>query len=203
MPKPPKKIINRKLWIILGGILLANLIVWGIITYGNIFLKRGSNQSPYRKMVTAPALLPHFEIKNSDGVVFSPKALDAKLNVIIFFTLKDCPGCLFEAEFWSEASRMFSEDNVKFFGVTCERDREAISMFCDEYGILFPIIQDREQIIEKKILSIGSIAKLNLITPFKIYVYNNEIIHVEGAKKIEEEQREFPVRVIELYYKIR
>jgi peroxiredoxin len=185
---------KRTIWFILGIVILANVIVWEIAIYRNLAPKKEAVSSPYRSMAIPRLPLPDFSA--------NPLSLGARLNVLIFFTFEDCPTCLFEAEFWGDTSRLFKEEEVRFFGITTEIDDKDIEMFCREYGMAFPIIKDPTGLIKSKILSIKEIAKLKLITPFKIFVGNNEIVHVEGAKKETGEQQQFPARVLELFYRL-
>jgi peroxiredoxin len=139
-----------------------------------------------------PVKLPHFVLKNDIGAVLDSNDLNARLNVLIFFTLEDCPACLYEAEFWGEAAQVFSRSDVGFWGITTEKDRNRIQEFISEYQISFPIFMDKDGKLKEKILSTDTALKMAIATPFKVFVNRNrEIIRIEGPKKDVEEQKLF------------
>ncbi len=168
---------NKVIKLIFLLIVLNFIILWYVIYKSSFF-----------KKVT----LPSFKLTTYEGKTITTEDLNAKLNILIFFTLEDCPACLFEAEFWGQASQKFENDKVKFIGITSEENGERVSRFCNAYKILFPILYDKNEDLKNKISS-----KLNIkvITPFKIFVSHNKIILYESPTKNAQEQREFINRV--------
>lgn len=160
------------------------------------------NKNPYRSIDLDMILLPSFKIDGgfkNDG--FCSDDLNAKLNILIFFTFQDCPSCLFEAEFWSYTAKMFADD-VKFIGIVNEKNDEYISSFIEEYDISFPIIIDDNDILKNNILSLKDISDKGIITPFKIFITNHHIFHIEGPSKNLDRQENFSERVLRLLEKI-
>jgi peroxiredoxin len=118
--------------------------------------------------------------------------LNARLNVLIIFTLEDCPACLYEAEFWGEAAQVFSRADVGFWGITTEKDRNRIKEFISEYQLTFPIFFDADGKLKEQLLSIAADLKMRIATPFKVFVNRDrEIIRIEGPEKDVEKQRLF------------
>jgi peroxiredoxin len=185
-------------------IVLANLIVWGYVLFKKQNLRKASAQNSNRCIIHQKIKLPYFDIGNDNGTLITPDILDAKLNILIFFTLADCPSCLYEAEFWSEASQIFHKSDVSFWGVTTGGDRINIQEFLQEYRISFPIIFDKKDSLKEKILSKDEISRMNITTPFKIFVNrNHEIVHIEGSRKDAEQQRLFPVRISQILLELK
>jgi len=140
--------------------------------------------------------LPHFTLKNLDGEWVTPDYFDAKLNILIFFSFKDCSSCLYEAEYWGEAPHVFSKSDVILSGITNETDRGALNEFSSEYRLSFPIILDENFSLRDKIVQISKDSRLNISTPFKVFVNrNHEIIYVEGPVKDVDSQRLFTDRI--------
>jgi peroxiredoxin len=195
-----KKIIINTLFILMA---IISFIILGIILIDKPNSKmKIPNKNPYRSIDLARVLLPSFKI---DGVFendgFSSDDLNAKLNILIFFTFEDCSSCLFEAEFWSLTAKMFADD-VKFFGIVNKKNDEYISSFIEEYDISFPIIIDDNDILKNNILSLKNISDKGIITPFKTFITNQHIFHIEGPSKNLERQEKFPERVLRLLEKI-
>ncbi len=188
-----KKWHKNILWLIVACLVIANLVVWG----GRLLKKKNlKNESMHGPGPVAsldkPLKLPHFLLQNDNGAVIDFNGLNARLNVLIFFTLEDCPACLYEAEFWGEAAQAFSRTDVSFWGITTEKDRNRIQEFISEYQISIPIFFDEDGKLKKKILSTDAALKMGITTPFKVFVsQNREIIRIEGPKKDVEQQRLF------------
>lgn len=188
-----KKWHKNILWLIAAGLVIANLVVWG----GRLLKKRNLNNESMHGMgsgvsLVEPVKLPHFVSKNDNGAVLDSNDLNARLNVLIFFTFEDCPACLYEAEFWGEAAQVFSRSDVGFWGITTEKDRNRIQEFISEYQISFPIFMDKDGKLKEKIFSTDTALKMAITTPFKVFVNRNrEIIRIEGPKKDVEEQKHF------------
>lgn len=188
-----KKWHKNILWLIVAGLVIANLVVWG----GRLLKKRNLNNESMHGMgsgvnLVKPVKLPHFVLKNDNGAVLDSNDLNGRLNVLIFFNLEDCPACLYEAEFWGEAAQVFSRSDVGFWGITTEKDRNRIQEFISEYQISFPIFMDKDGKLKEKILSTDTAFKMAIATPFKVFVNRNlEIIRIEGPKKDVEEQKLF------------
>jgi peroxiredoxin len=191
--------MNKKLLLVsIILVVLANLIVWGFVVYKAQSINKDHRQSLHNKygLDIVKIKLPYFNIVNENGSSISPDFLDSKLNILIFFTLEDCPACLYEAEVWSEASQVFSKSDISFWGVVPEDSKKSIPEFIKEYKISFPIIYDNKNGLKKTILSIDRILELGIGTPFKLYINNKqEIICIEGSQKHIEEQRRFLERV--------
>ncbi|MCK4764333.1 MAG: TlpA family protein disulfide reductase [Candidatus Aminicenantes bacterium] len=177
-------------------IILANFFVWGYVIikkqkYGDTAI-RNSN----RGIITKKIKLPGFKLEDNKGKVITPDNLAASLNILIFFTFDDCASCLYEAEFWGEAAKDFRGADVKILGFTDERDVGGIQEFRQEYGILFPVLIDRDGRLREKILSKLESARISFTTPFKVFVnINHEIIYIEGSVKDAGEQKLFSTRV--------
>jgi peroxiredoxin len=195
-----KKIIINNLYILMA---IISFIVLGIILIEKPNSKmKFLNKNPYRSIDLERITLPSFKIDGdfeNDGLCSDD--LNAKLNILIFFTFEDCSFCLFEAEFWSLTAKMFADD-VKIFGIVNEKNDEYISSFIKEYDILFPIIIDVNDILKNNILSLRNISDKGIITPFKIFITNQHIFHIEGPSKELERQENFPERVQRLLEKI-
>jgi peroxiredoxin len=179
-------------------VVLANLIVWGFVVYKAQSINKEPNQTLHYKhgLNTVKIKLPYFNIVNENGRSINPDFLDSRLNILIFFTLEDCPACLYEAEVWSEASQVFSKSDVSFWGILPEENKIRIPEFIQEYRISFPIIYDKKNGLKEKIRSIDRILELAIGTPFKLYINNKqEVICIEGSQKHIEGQRRFPERV--------
>lgn len=169
--------------LIVAGMVIANLVFWG----GRL-LKKNSTGSNFVKTIR----LPHFHMENDKGDVIDSDGLNAGLNVLIFFTLEDCPACLYEAVFWEEAAEVFKTSDVSFWGITTEKERSRIQEFVSEYQISFPIFFDNNGKLREKILSTNDALKRSITTPFKVFVKRNRgIIRIEGPKKDVEEQKLF------------
>jgi peroxiredoxin len=195
---------KRKVYTFLILIAIVNLIIWGfILIIKSDSKKEAINKSPYRSIDLERIILPAFKIGVGIGDnSLSSEDLNAKLNILIFFTFDDCSSCLFEAEFWSLTAKMFPDD-VKIFGILNERKDEYVSAFIEEYGISFPIIVDDSNRLKDKVLSLKNVLKTGIVTPFKIFIGNKYIFHVEGPSKTSERQENFPERVLKLLEKIR
>lgn len=195
---------NRKIYIFLISLAVINLIVWGFVLLKKSKPKKeGSPQTPYVSIDLERVKLLQFKIeRGQEGNGLSTDDLNATLNILVFFSFDDCASCLFEAEFWSLAAKMYP-DEVKIVGIVNERNDEYISAFIDEYDISFPIIVDEADQLKNKILSLKSISKSGIVTPFKIFINNQYIFHVEGPKKIREEQEKFPDRVLQFLIQLR
>lgn len=177
-------------------IALANLVVWGYILLKKPGLSKTTGKKENSGMLANKSKLPDFNIKTHDGQTITPRYLDAGLNVLIFFSPGDCPACLFEAGWWAEAAKMFPEPEVIFLGFTPEKDRESIRAFSHEYGISFPILFDMDGDFQDRVLSLDEISRMNITTPFKVFIdRNGEIFYLEGPIKDPEEQKLFPARV--------
>lgn len=191
-----KKNRNKLLPAAIILIVVANLIVWGYV----IFIKQKSGNAlmidAQHGLITKKIKLPDFKLEDNTGKFITIDHLSARLNILIFFTFDDCATCLFEAEFWGEAAKDFHESDVNFLGVTVENDKDAVQEFNREYGILFPVAIDRDGGLKEKIRSELKSLKMNLTTPFKIFVNSNhEIIHIEKPTKDVEQQKLFSGRV--------
>ncbi|MEW6456710.1 MAG: TlpA disulfide reductase family protein [Acidobacteriota bacterium] len=196
--------LTKNLLIIVSIFLIAsNLIIWSIILTRGLLIKGDLFFYSFLKKRTYEINLPQFRLRNSDGKEsLSNKDLNAKLNILIFFTLEDCPICLYEAEFWGKASQKFTEKEVKLIGITAEKEKEKILRFYKEYGLSFTILYDENGHLKDRILSIKSMLKIGLYTPFKIFINTQKIIHVEGPSKDLYQQRGFPDRILELLTRI-
>ncbi|UCH97347.1 MAG: redoxin domain-containing protein [Candidatus Aminicenantes bacterium] len=199
--KTMKKKVVYTFFLLIG---IANLIVWGLVLINKLNpKKKGTHQTPYISIDLDRVKMPPFKIGGgSEGEGLSADDLNAALNILVFFSFDDCASCLFEAEFWSLAAKMYP-DEIKIVGIVNEKNDEFISAFIDEYDISFPIIVDEGDQLKNKILSLRSISKSGIITPFKIFVSNQHIFHVEGPKKIMAEQEQFPERVLQFLIKLR
>jgi len=186
--------------LIILGILI--IIVWGIYFYLKLFTTKKSPPSPYRTFKIEKIKMPYFEEIKSCGKSLKFDDLEAELNILIFFAFEDCSSCLYEAESWSLAAKMYL-DEVKIIGIVNKYNEEYLAEFKKEYGISFPIICDDKDILKRKILNLKGIYKLGLITPFKVFINNKHIIHVEGPSKFRDQQARFPDRVINILYDIR
>lgn len=188
-----KKWHKNIFWIIITGLVIANLVVWG----GRLFKTKNSRNETMHGLSSGgslekPVKLPNFVLKNDNETVINSDGLNARLNVLIFFTLEDCPVCLYEAEFWGEAAQVFRQEDVRFWGITTEKDKNRIQEFTTEYQLTFPIYFDQDGKLKDQILSIADDLKMNITTPFKVFVNRNrEVIRIEGPKKNVEEQRLF------------
>lgn len=183
--------------IIVAALIIANIIVWG-----NRFLKKKPNAC-IQYYLKHPALrdstlsnckitLPAFSINNTDGICLNSKNLNHRFTVLIFFSLKDCSACLFEATYWSEAYKQYGQNDIAFYGITTDTDLESMHAFKKGYDILFPILQAPNSGIKNSILSLDRLLKDHLITPFKVFVnHKSEIVYIEGPKKGDDEQRGF------------
>jgi peroxiredoxin len=167
---------------------------------GDCYIKNSSGKKvSFLKSVP----LPSFELTTYKGDRVMNKDLDAKLNILIFFTLDDCPACLFEAEFWSKAYQKFSGKDVRFIGVTPEKDGNKILRFCKEYNISFPILYDENGKLMDKVASSLSYLQHKPVTPFKIFVIEQKIISYEGPTKDPVQQRKFGDRIYRLLILLR
>ncbi len=186
--------INKKLLGLLFAIFAANLIVWGLL----IFRISSFKKQPIFERVE----LPTFSLKDLEGNKINSKNLNARLNVLIFFSFEDCPLCLFEAEFWGKAAQVFPKRGIKFIGITWEREKGKLSRFCQQYNLRFPILYDENGRLKNRISSILYSSKNKSITPFKIFVSRHKIIGYEGPTKNYDEQKNFPLRILSLLNKI-
>ena len=183
---------------------IANIIVWGVVLINKLNpKKKDTPQTPYISIDLERVKLPPIKIGGGlEGNGLSADDLNAALNILVFFSFDDCASCLFEAEFWSLAAKMYP-DEVKMVGIVNERNDEYISAFIEEYDIAFPIIVDEGDQLKNKILSLRSISNSGIITPFKVFISNQCIFHIEGPKKIVAEQEQFPERVLQFLIKLR
>jgi peroxiredoxin len=190
---------NRTILKILIIIALLNFLVWGYLLVKDQYFKKKSNVSnPYRDFAIKKIKLPSFSIGSQSGENrLSSGDLTAKLNILIFFTFEDCASCLFEARFWGKAATMFSEE-IKIFGIVNKKNDIYITDFIAEYLIPFPIIVDESDKLKSKILALKDLSKLGIITPFKVYISDNEIIQIEGPSKTIDRQENFLERVLKL-----
>ncbi len=196
--------MNRRIvYIFLGALVILNLIVWGVVLLKKSNPKKETvRQDPYIDINVDGVTLPSFKIGNDGkGNGLSSEDLSAKLNILIFFSFEDCATCLFEAEFWGLAAKLYPED-VKVFGIVDEKNDEYISDFIAEYGLTFPIIIDESEVLKKRLLSAADAVEAGIVTPFKIFIGNGVIFYVEGAKKTREEQEGFPDRVLKFLIKL-
>jgi len=186
-----KKAKYRKLFrFIIIFLITANVFIWSLILY------QQHNKKPilgsYYLNNSKKKLIPEFALESSNGEIFHTRELNSKLNILIFFSLSDCPGCLHEAEYWGMAHNMTNRENLTIWAVTQIGNKETIDEFCKEYDINFPVLNDKEDIVKAKVISFLELAKFNLISPFKIYLNSSgEVILVEGPVKQREEQQLF------------
>lgn len=144
--------------------------------------------------------LPPFHLEAFNTQNLTSDYLDAKLNIVIFFSLSDCPICLFEAEFWGKISQMYNDKMIKIIGITDTENNDNIETFCNEYSLSFPIVYDKNSHYKALILSNKNISKMNLHTPFKIFVDSHRrILLIEKANKNIEKQKQF-VDKVRLFY---
>lgn len=140
--------------------------------------------------------MPFFCLNVEAGDPITLDNLDAKLNIMIFFNLEDCPLCLFEAEFWGEVSHLYPGKEVSLWGITTKKDPVKLREFMESYRISFPILFDKDGSFKERILSCGDIARMNIISPFKVFINrNHEIFYIEGPTKETEKQELFTERV--------
>jgi peroxiredoxin len=178
------------------AIVIANLIVWGYVFLEKINFFKADTKNPKDILVTQKLKLPHFNMETAAGKFITTDKLNAKLNILIFFTFEDCASCLYEAEFWSEASHFFRESDVIILAVTNETKKEIIQEFSNEYRISFPIIIDKDSSLKEKVIPKNEISFTGITTPFKVFLNrNHEIIYVEGPVKDSEKQSLFRERV--------
>lgn len=171
-------------------LITANVLIWSLILYqrynkkpllGSYYLNNSKKKS-----------MPEFTLKSFNGEIFHTRELNSKVNVLIFFSLSDCPGCLYEAEYWGMAHNMTKRNNLTVWAVTQTENKDTIDEFCKEYDINFPVLYDKGDIVKAKVISFLELAKFNLISPFKIYLKSSgEILLVEGPVKRREEQQFF------------
>jgi peroxiredoxin len=198
-------ILKKILLPVLVGILaIANLVVWS----GRLF--RGENYN--NDIITMNDLntisLKERKIKLSDfkpvmglNTTLLPRSLNSRLNVLVFFSLNDCPLCLYESVYWGEAARMYNRTEVSFFGITNETDRKRIDSFLNSNRITFPIFIDINWKFKNKILELFNRKVVGAIkTPFKIFLNSShEIIYIQTAQKNTEDQRLFPLFVSKIF----
>lgn len=186
--------------IIIFSIVIANLIVWGYV----LLIKKNRLQDTSVRnssfgIIYNKIKMPFFRLKVEKGDVITLENLDAKLNILIFFNLEDCPICLFEAEFWGDVSHLYPGKEVSLWGIITNKNPVKMKEFLESYRISFPILFDKHGSLKKRILSCGEIAKMNIISPFKVFVNrNHEIFFIEGPTKEAEKQKLFPERVRKL-----
>lgn len=192
---------NKTIIKILIIIAILNFLIWGyLLVKGH---KKAIVSNPYQDFAIKRIKLPPFNIRSKSGKnLLSPGDLTAKLNILIFFTFEDCSSCLFEARFWGIAAKMFPNE-VKFFGIVNKKNDGYISAFIAEYLISFPIMVDESDNLKNRFLDLKNLSKLRIITPFKVYISDNEIIHIEGPSKNLDRQENFPERVLRLLEKIK
>ncbi len=170
-----KKYYKSILWLIVASLVIANLVVWDGRLLKKKNLKNESMQRPSSDASFVKTLkLPHFYLENDNGAVIDSDGLNARLNVLIFFTLEDCPACLYEAEFWGEAAQVFDRSDVGLWGITTEKDRNRIQEFISEYQLSFPIFLDKGGKLKEKILSIAADLKMHMDTPYKDFTILSE-----------------------------
>lgn len=194
MKRFPKKLLFQIFLISLG---VANIVIWIYIAFLYHQSKKKSTSLDYIYQDIKRIDLPCFTLSSFEGKEFSSEELDAKLNILIFFSLSDCSICLFEAEYWGVVDKSFNKLDVKVWGISQTGNNEKIEKFRKEYNISFPILYDGKANLKKKFLSIKAISKMNIYTPFKIFLTSQKkIVKIEGATKNIEDQSKFPERVL-------
>jgi len=182
---------------IIISLITTNIFVWSLILYqrhknGPIFGSDHLNNIEKK-------YLPEFSLRSFNGEMFHTKELISKVNIIIFFSLSDCPGCLYEAEYWGIAHNLTNRNDFTVWAITQTENKDEIDEFCQEYDINFPVLYDKGDIVKAKVISYLELEKINLISPFKIYLNSDgKVWLVEGPIKQREEQKIFLDKIISL-----
>ena len=127
-----KKVSSEKslLKIFLLFFFIINIMIWIYIIFLHQHKKEHSPSLSHSYHPNEKIDLPHFTLGNFQGKRFNSKELNSKLNILIFFSLSDCPGCLYEAEYWSETHKTINEESIRIWGITETSNKEAIEEFC-------------------------------------------------------------------------
>jgi peroxiredoxin len=191
----------------LFGVLAVVVVSLNIVAWSIILIRSNGNQerkSLYYQSEQSISQISPVTIKLKDDTFFELSSLDAELNVLIFFSFEDCASCLFEADYWGKAARMFESPEVKFWGIVEEDLPDHIANFRNEYKLSFPIISDYNGKIRMYFKRTSSFKKLNFhITPIKVFISNNKIVQVDGPRKKPIDQAMFPEVVSEVLKRIR
>lgn len=99
-------------------------------------------QSKLEVLSSQKPRMPHFTLSDLDGREFDSDALDAKLTLLIFFSVSDCPVCLEDAPFWEELNLKFGKRGLKVVGVGEAYDKEDLRRFASVKRLSFPILFD-------------------------------------------------------------
>ena len=100
-------------------------------------------------MITEGALVPKFEINDSNGNNVKSSDFKGKKHVIYFYPKDFTPGCTTEADEFSKDYKKFQKEGIEIIGISPD-EVESHKKFCDKMGIKYPLLADVDKVVSKQ-----------------------------------------------------
>jgi thioredoxin-dependent peroxiredoxin len=95
-------------------------------------------------MIEENGIAPDFTTKNQNGEEVKLSDYRGKKVVLYFYPKDDTPGCTKEACSFRDANDVYSEKNIKVFGVSTDSEKSH-QKFISKYSLPFDLLADTEK----------------------------------------------------------
>ncbi len=136
---------ERKIVLIGVGIpllLVIGLLVWGALRTGEAGGRPGVN-NVLGEVAVSTDPYNDFQVESLDGQTLRLSDLRGNIVVVDFWS-SWCAPCRAEARVLEEAANKWSDNGVRFIGISIWDDPTAVSEFIDEFDVNYPIAIDAD-----------------------------------------------------------
>jgi peroxiredoxin len=139
-----------------------------------LFVSASLNAQDKQPMIGQPA--PLFELKTSEGKIYSLEQLKGKY-VVIHFAATWCPFCNAEAPSLEELYQNYRDKNVEVIIVDVKEDQRLVQKSQERFKFSFPVLLDEDGAVSAKYAPEGVQPAL---ARYEVPIASNLVIDKEG-----------------------